>query len=288
MKIGVVFPQTEFPPDPIAVRDYTQTVEALGYAHVLAYEHVLGANPVREGGWHGPYTHEDPFFDPFVLFSYMAGLSDTLEFATGILILPQRQTALVAKQAATLDVLCEGRFRLGVGVGWNKVEYVALNQDFHKRGKRMDAQLPLMIQLWKDELVTHSDTQHTIPDAGLNPLPTQRRIPIWFGGHADAVKRRLAKYGAGWMPGFRTAESAVPWLDSLDPYLEAEGRTRADIGIEPRLQFRDGNADTWGKDLEGWKQVGAGHISINTMGCGFTTIAQHLDALRTFATEIGV
>jgi alkanesulfonate monooxygenase SsuD/methylene tetrahydromethanopterin reductase-like flavin-dependent oxidoreductase (luciferase family) len=127
MNIGVVFPQTEIGNDPVAIRDYAQTVEGLGYTHVIAYDHVVGANPNRPGGWLGPYTFETPFHEPFVLFAFMASVTHKLGFAPGIIILPQRQTVLVAKQAATLDVLSGGRLRLGVGIGWNQVEYIALN-----------------------------------------------------------------------------------------------------------------------------------------------------------------
>lgn len=171
MKIGVVYPQTEFGSDPAAIRDYAQTVEALGYTHVLAYDHVLGANPNRPGGWQGPYTFETPFQEPFVLFAYMAAVTTALEFATGIIILPQRQTALVAKQSATLDVLSGGRLRLGIGLGWNEVEYMALNQDFHTRGRRMDEQIEVLLKLWTEPLVDFHGRYHTIPDAGINPLP---------------------------------------------------------------------------------------------------------------------
>ena len=166
MQTGLVYPQTEYPTDPAAVRDYAQTAEALGYTHVLAYDHVLGANPDRPGGWSGPYTHNDPFMEPFVLFTYMAAVTTRLGFIPGILILPQRETALVAKQAATLDVLCGGRFRLGVGTGWNEVEYVALAQDFSTRGQRQEEQLEVLRLLWTQELVTFKGRWHDIPDAG--------------------------------------------------------------------------------------------------------------------------
>ncbi|MBX7251491.1 MAG: LLM class F420-dependent oxidoreductase, partial [Candidatus Promineofilum sp.] len=201
MHIGLVYPQTEYPADPAAVRDYAQTAEALGFSHILAYDHVLGANPDRPGGWTGPYTYQTPFMEPFVLFSHMAAVTTHLGFATGILILPQRETALVAKQAATLDVLCGGRLRLGIGTGWNEVEYVALGQDFHTRGRRQEEQIEVLRALWTQELVTFKGRWHDIPDAGLNPLPVQRPIPLWFGGHADVVLRRLARLGDGWMPG---------------------------------------------------------------------------------------
>ena len=283
MKIGAVFPQTEFGNDPIALRDYTQAVEGLGYTHVLAYDHVLGANPNRPGGWQGPYTDKTPFHEPFVLFSFMAAVTQKLEFATGIIILPQRQTALVAKQAATLDVLSGGRLRVGIGIGWNEVEYTALGEDFHNRGKRIEEQVDLLQQLWTQPLVTFQGQWHTVPDAGLNPMPVQQPIPIWFGGHAEAVMRRVAKSGAGWMPKYRSAADAQPTLAILDRYLAEAGRARAEIGIEPRLNYGDGQPGGWRAALEEWAAAGATHFSINTMGCGFATPAQHIAALRRFA-----
>ncbi len=286
MKIGAVFPQTEFGNDPGAIRDYAQTIEALGYTHVLAYDHVLGANPNRPGGWQGPYTYQTPFHEPFVLFGFMAAATQQLEFATGIIILPQRQTALVAKQAATLDVLSGGRLRLGIGIGWNEVEYVALGESFHNRGKRVEEQLDLLRKLWTQPLVTYQGQWHTIPDAGLNPLPVQQPIPIWLGGHADAVLRRVAQSGAGWMPNYRSAAEAIPSLAQLDSYLAAAGRTRQDIGIEPRLSYGDGKPEHWHTLLTEWQAAGATHLTVNTMGCGFTRPTQHIDALRHFAESM--
>ena len=283
MQTGLVYPQTEYPTDPAAVRDYAQTAEALGYTHVLAYDHVLGANPDRPGGWSGPYTHNDPFMEPFVLFTYMAAVTTRLGFIPGILILPQRETALVAKQAATLDVLCGGQLRLGVGTGWNEVEYVALSQDFNTRGKRQEEQLEVLRLLWTQELVTYQGRWHDIPDAGIIPLPVQRPIPLWFGGHADAVLRRAARLGDGWLPGFRTAEVASEHLDRLDAYLAEAGRDRAAFGLEPRLHWGNGDLDALGRALEGWRAAGATHISLNTMGAGFKTVGEHLAAIRLFA-----
>lgn len=280
MKVGVVFPQTEIGNDPAVIRDYTQTAEGLGFTHVLAYDHVLGANPERPGGWRGPYTYRTPFHEPFVLFSFMAAITTTLEFATGILILPQRETAVVAKQAAALDVLSSGRLRLGVGIGWNKVEYVALNQNFHTRGRRVEEQVELLRKLWTDELVTYEGEWHHIPDAGLNPLPVQQPIPIWFGGHADVVLARTARMGDGWMPGYRQAADAQPALDKLDAYLAQNGRSRSDIGLEPRLHYRDGGPDHWAATLQGWRDAGATHASFNTMDAGLATPQAHIDALR--------
>ena len=286
MKIGLVFPQTEFGSDPIAIRDYAQTAESLGFSHILAYEHLLGANPDRPGGWNGVYSYKDPFHDPFALFSYMAALTHSLEFATGILILPQRDTVVVAKQAATLDLLSSGRLRLGVGIGWNKIEYIATGEDFHTRGKRVEEQIALLRRLWTEELLTFDGRWHTIPDAGLNPLPTQQPIPIWFGGYADIVLRRIAKMGDGWMPGHQTAAAAAPDLQKLDGYLAENGRSRADLGIEPRVSFKSGDAGSWRQIITDWQSAGATHISFNTMGSGFDTPAAHLNAIHTFAKAV--
>ncbi len=296
MNIGTVFPQTEFGNNPAALRDYTQAVEDLGYSHVLAYEHVLGADPSPENSrtngwddeWRGPYTYEHSFHEPFVLFSFMAALTVRLSFVTGVLILPQRQTALVAKQAAELDVLSGGRLRLGLGVGWNKVEMAALGEDPATRGKRTDEQIEVLQALWTEPLVTFDGRWHRLNGVGINPMPVQRPIPLWFGGHAEAVIDRLARLGAGWMPQSPQADHAADWLERLDARLEVYGRTRKDIGIEPRLSFKDGTPEIWGQTLEGWRQAGAAHASINTMGCGFDRPSQHIRALQHFASEMGL
>lgn len=288
MQIGVVFPQTEFGNDPVAMHDYAQAVEALGYSHVLAYDHVLGANPDRLGGWSGPYTHREAFHEPFVLFSYMAALTTRLSFITGILILPQRQTVLVAKQAASFDVVSGGRFRLGIGVGWNAVEYEALGEEFATRGRRSEAQIALLRRLWIEPLVTVHDEWHDISDAGINPLPVQRPVPIWLGGHADVVLARVARLGDGWLPNYHTAQEAAAALEALDGYLAQQGRTRGDIGIEPRLHYKGGTPETWRSTIDGWHAAGADYFSLNTMACGFTTPAQHMQALQHFAESVDV
>ncbi|MFW6184385.1 MAG: LLM class F420-dependent oxidoreductase [Chloroflexota bacterium] len=288
MKIGLVFPQTEFGNDPAAIRDYARAAEELGYSHVLAYDHVLGANPDRPGGWRGPYTYRDPFYSPFLLFSYMAAVAERLGFVTGVLILPQRETALVAKQAATLDVLCQGRLRLGIGVGWNPVEYVALNQDFHTRGRRQEAQVAVMRRLWTEPLVTYQDRWHNIPDAGLNPMPLQRPIPVWFGGSADAVLQRMARLGDGWLPNERRAAQAQPLLDKIRQYREEAGRGEAPFGIEARMQYGDGDPDEWGTILQEWRTFGATHLSLNTMYAGLQGAEAHMRAIERFAQEMGI
>lgn len=286
MRFGVVYPQTEFGDDPIAIRDYAQTVEGLGFTHVIAYDHVLGANPDRPGGWQGPYTFQSPFQEPFLLFSYMAGLTQMLEFAPGIIILPQRQTALVAKQAATLDVLSGGRLRLGVGLGWNPVEYQALGEDFHTRGRRIEEQVKLLRQLWTQPLVNFTGRWHTIPDAGINPLPVQRPIPIWFGGHSEIALRRMARLGDGWMTNYRTPEAAQPALEQIERSLAETGRARASFGIEARIPFGDGKPASWEDLIRGWQALGSTHISFNTMGHGFDTPAKHLEAIKMIAAHV--
>ncbi|MFN8598001.1 MAG: LLM class F420-dependent oxidoreductase [Anaerolineae bacterium] len=286
MKIGVVFPQTEFGNDPMAIRDYAQTAEALGFTHIIAYDHVLGANPDRPGGWTGPYTHLTPFHEPFVLFSYMAAFTTRIEFAPGVIILPQRQTALVAKQASTLDVLSGGRLRLGVGLGWNAVEYTALNEDFHTRGPRISEQVKVLRELWTKPLVNFTGKYHTIPDAGLNPLPIQRPIPIWFGGSVDAALKRAARVADGWLSTFRVFADAQRGIGIVEQALQEYGRTRSEFGIEGRFNHGGGNADDWRKSLVAWRDVGASHVSFNTMGAGLSSPQAHIDAIRSFAQLI--
>ncbi len=288
MKYGVVYPQTEYPSDPAAIKDFTQAAEDLGYNHVLAYDHVLGVNPDREGGWSGPYTYRDPFQEPLTLFSFMAGFTEKLEFITGIIILPQRQTALVAKQAATLDVLSSGRLRLGVALGWNKVEYDCLNKDFHNRGERFEEQIHVLRKLWTQELVSFDGQWHQIPDAGLNPLPVQRPIPLWFGGHAEPVLRRVAEMADGWLPNYRTPQDASEALDKLQAYLEKQGRSLTEIGIEPRLRYEDGDPENWAKIAQNWEHAGATHLTVITMGQGFNKPEDHIHAITAYAEALGL
>ena len=288
MKYGVVYPQTEFPSDPGAIKDFAQTAEELGFNHILAYDHILGANPNREGGWSGPYTYRDTFQEPLTLYSYLAGLTQKLEFVTGIIILPQRQTALFAKQAATLDILCEGRLRLGVALGWNEVEYIALNENFHTRGQRFEEQIQVLRLLWTKHLVTFHGKWHTILDAGLNPLPRQQPIPLWFGGHADPVLQRVARYANGWLPNYRTPQDAAEAISKLKDYLADEGRQWEDLGIEPRIRYGNGNESEWQKLDQSWADVGASHLTVNTMGVGFTTADEHIQAIQRYAQALGV
>ena len=286
MKIGLVYPQTEFGDNAAAIKEYAQTAEGLGFSHILAYDHVLGANPDRPEKLNGPYTHLDAFQSPLLLFSFMAAVTEKVAFATGIIILPQRQTALFAKQAATLDNLSSGRLRLGVGIGWNKVEYLALNQDFHKRGGRIEEQVQLLRELWQQPLVAFKGQWDNVPDAGLNPLPIQRPIPIWFGGHAKPVLERVSRMGDGWMPNYREASQAKDsWL-FIRQTAEQIGRQASEIGLEARLHYHANGKDEWIRIMRAWEKLGATHISFNTMGAGLDTPEKHLHAIREIAKVI--
>jgi probable F420-dependent oxidoreductase len=210
MRYGVVFPQIEFGNDPQAIKDYAQTAEDLGYDYLLVYDHVLGAHPDREPKLTGPYTHEHPFHEPMVLFGFLAAVTTKLQLTTGIIILPQRQTVLVAKQAAEIDVLSGGRMRLGVGLGWNYVEYDALGEDFKTRGHRVEEQVAVLRKLWTEPLLTYRGQNFKIENAGLNPMPVQRPIPLWFGGFTDPAIKRAARLGDGWFPGGRRPDDESP------------------------------------------------------------------------------
>jgi probable F420-dependent oxidoreductase len=280
MRFGVVFPQTEIGTDPAVIRDFAQTAEALGYHHILAYDHVIGANPASRQGWRPPYTHKDSFHEPFVLFSYLAGVTKSLEFTTGVIILPQRQTVLVAKQAAALDVLSGGRLRLGIGIGWNPVEYEALGENFKNRGRRSEEQVEVLRKLWTQELVTYEGQWHRITDAGLNPLPIQRPIPIWFGGSDDRALRRLARLGDGWFPLMGPDDTCRAAIDKIGSYAREAGRDPKSIGIESRVTIGQKSPEEWKKEIEAWKNLGATHLAVNTMKAGLPTPTAHIEAIR--------
>jgi probable F420-dependent oxidoreductase len=281
MELGIVFPQSEIGNDPLAIRDFAQAAEELGFSHLLIYDHVLGADPDRPGGWEGPYDKDVPFHEPFVTLGYLAAVTRTLELATGVIILPQRQAALVAKQAAEVDLLSGGRLRLGVGIGWNAVEYEALGQDFHDRGKRQEEQIELMRQLWAKDSISFEGKWHRVTRAGINPRPS-REIPIWFGGTAEALLRRVARIGDGWIPIMGPTDTAKALLDRIRGHLDAEGRDPGAFGIQAQAQVRGGDPDRWARFAEGWRALGATHLAIATMNAGLATPDDHIEAARRF------
>ena len=282
MRIGAVFPQTESGTDPGAIRDYAQSVESLGFDHILAFDHVIGANAASRPGWSGAYRHTDSFYEPLVLFGHIAGMTQKIELATGIIILPQRQTTLVAKQAATVDLLSGGRLRLGIGIGWNPVEYEALGEDFSNRGRRSEEQIELLKALWSKDLLTYEGRYHKITDAGLNPLPPGKSIPVWFGGTSDPVLRRVAQIGDGWMPVGRPDDSRKEMIEKLAAYLEKANRSITDIGIESWITLNGLSDSDVEEEIAGWKRLGATHLSVNTMNSGMKFPDDHIRAIEKF------
>ena len=294
MRVGVVFPQTEIGPDPGAIRDYVQAAEDLGYSHLIAYDHVLGADTRFHEGWSGGYALNDMFHEPLVVFGYMAAITKTLELVTAILILGQRQTALVAKQAAEVDVLSGGRLRLGVGIGWNHVEYEALGQNFHNRGRRTEEQIPLLRALWTQEVVNFKGRWNHVTDAGINPLPVQRPIPIWMGAGGrlspvppEPVLRRVARLADGWFPQFSPDETGRETVTRVREYAREEGRDPSVIGMEARINIIDGNPEFWVNRARAWEDLGATHISVNTMRAGLESPEAHINAIRQFKEVVG-
>ena len=279
MHIGVIFPQTEIGTDPIVIRDYAQAAEALGYHHLVAFDHVLGGDPTKHSGLR--YTYSHMFHEPFVLFGYLAALT-RLELVSAVIVLPQRQTALVAKQATEVDILTGGKLRLGIGVGWNSVEYEALGMDFHTRGRVIEEQIEVMRLLWSQEIISYKGNYHTINDAGLNPLPVHRSIPIWTGGSADILLRRTARLGDGWFPQGRPSSQMRETIERLHSYIREAGRDPSSVGIEARVEASDDDPDEWHHQTKAWQALGATHIAINTMKAGFTSPDQHIAAIRRY------
>jgi probable F420-dependent oxidoreductase len=287
MNIGVVFPQIEIGEDPAAIRDYAQAVEAMGYTHILVFDHVLGANPERPGGWKGPYTYRHVLHEPFVLFGFLAAVTQRVELVTGILILPQRQTALVAKQAAAVDVLSRGRLRLGVGVGWNPVEFEALGENFQNRGQRIEEQITVMRALWARELVTIEGQWHRITDAGINPLPSRRSIPVWMGGESPVVVHRAARMADGWMPHFRPGPEAQAVVDRLHGDIKEAGRDPARFGIEGRMALAQVPTEQQAKEVAAWRAMrGITHLCIHTVGMGLKSPDEHVKVLEQFRKDV--
>jgi probable F420-dependent oxidoreductase len=282
MRIGVVFPQTEIGADAGAVRAYAEHVEGLGYAHLVAYDHVVGADPKVHVGWNGFYDLHNTFHEPLVTFGYLAAVTTSLELVTGILILPQRQTVLVAKQAAEVDLLSGGRLRLGVGLGWNAVEYEALGEDFSNRGKRSGEQVDLMRKLWTEQTVTYEGAYHRVTGAGLAPLPIQRPIPVWFGASSPRACRRAGRLGDGWFPMVGPGPKLEQALHEVAQAATEAGRDPAQIAMEGRVSW-NGNADDLADGLRVWAEAGASHVSINTMNAGLASVDDHLRALTTAA-----
>ena len=280
MQIGVVFPQTEIGADPAGVKAYAQAIQQLGFQHLMIYDHVLGADPSVRPGWSGPYNIDTMFHEPMVLFGYLAAIAPGLELAPAVIILGQRQTALAAKQAAEVDVLTGGKLRLGVGVGWNDVEYEALGMDFHNRGRRFEEQIELLRRLWTERSVTFEGKYHRVTAAGLNPLPVQRPIPIWIGANKEAGIKRAALMADGFFPQDSVAGGWPAMMDKIRGWLVEAGRDPARFGIDSRVNAAQGTPEEWRAKAEEWRALGATHLSINTMRGGLIGPDAHIERLR--------
>lgn len=279
IRYGAVFPQTEIGDDPRDVRSWAVGVQEIGFQHILAFDHVVGGDLRAHPKLEGRYTSNTAFHEVFVLFGYLAGIVPEMEFATGVLILPQRQTVLVAKQAAQVDVLAGGKFRLGVGIGWNDIEYEALNESFGNRARRYEEQIALLRALWTNPIVDYTGTWHRVDQAGLLPRPVQQPIPVWIGGGAEAAIRRAARIADGFMPNPARQDTHEEQLRIIADELAKTGREATSFGLEPRINLAQGDPEVWKDLVTWWRERGATHITANTMSAGFTAVDQHLDAL---------
>lgn len=295
MKFGATFPTTEIGDDPAVIRDFAQTAEELGYSFLVTYDHVVGAvHANRDPKLPGPYDETHPFHEPMVLLGYIAAATKRLELSTNILILPQRQTVLAAKQVAELAVLSENRFRLGLGIGWNTVEYESLGVPWKNRGARMDEQIELMRKLWSEPVLDYTGKYHRVDRGGILPQPS-KPIPIWFGGFSRRAMQRAARIGDGFLA-MGVDASTLDRIKSLKEMLAAEGRDEKSFGIETTINVGR-SPDEWVKVRKAWEAEGMTHYCMRTMSVGsawsgepdpgFTKPQQHIDALETFMREVG-
>ena len=285
MEIGAVFPHNEIGTDPQAIKDYAQGVEELGVTHLLIYDHVLGADRDRPGGFEGPYDKDVAFHEPFTTFAFIAAVTKKLDMITTVMILPQRQTVLVAKQAAELAILSNNRFKLGIGVGWNTVEYTGLNENFKNRGKRQEEQVELMRLLWESEVLEYKGDYHHIDKASINPRPS-KSVPIWFGGGAPQLIERCADLGDGWIPLMGPNEAARKTLAAIKEKRESKGLYWDNFGVQAQAQYAGGDAERWNKHAEKWRDLGASHLAIATHNAEPTNVDGHLGRIKEYLNAV--
>ena len=285
MEIGAVFPHNEIGTDPQAIKDYAQGVEELGVTHLLIYDHVLGADRDRPGGFEGPYDKDVAFHEPFTTFAFVAAVTKNLDMITTVMILPQRQTVLVAKQAAELAILSNNRFKLGIGVGWNTVEYTGLNENFKNRGKRQEEQVELMRLLWESEVLEYKGDYHHIDKASINPRPS-KSVPIWFGGGAPQLIERCADLGDGWIPLMGPNEAARKTLAAIKEKRESKGLDWDNFGVQAQAQYAGGDAERWNKHAEKWRNLGASHLAIATHNAEPTNVEGHLGRIKEYLNAV--
>ena len=285
MKIGAVFPHNEIGTDPGAIKAYAQGVESLGVDHLLIYDHVLGADRDRDGGFEGPYDKDIAFHEPFTTFAFIAAVTSNLKMTTTVMILPQRQTVLVAKQAAELAILSNNRFTLGIGVGWNQIEYVGLNETFTNRGKRQAEQVELMRLLWSHEVLEYKGEYHEIDRASINPRPSTP-VPIWFGGGAPQLIQRCAQQGDGWIPLMGPNDKAKAMLDDLKTQRTEHGLSWDGFGVQAQAQYTGGNPELWSQHALKWRNLGATHLAIATHNAEPTNVDGHLDRIGEYLSAL--
>ncbi len=286
MHFGAVLPHNEIPSDPAAVRAYLEGLERLGVTHLLAYDHVLGADRDREGGFTGPYDKHVAFHEPLTFFAYAAAVTSRLEFMSAVLILPQRQTALVAKQAAEVAVLSGNRLRLGIGTGWNRVEYEALNEDFRNRGKREADQVRLLRRLWSESSIDYQSAYHRVDKAGINPRPSAP-VPVWFGGSAPAVLSRCAELGDGWVPLGAPNDDSRGALEAIRAHREQAGKSMTGFGVQAQAQYAGGHPERWRSHARRWAEIGVTYLAIATQNAGPTDVDGHLNRIGEYLAAVG-
>ena len=285
MEFGAVFPHNEMGTDPGAVKAFAQGVEALGATHLLIYDHVLGADPNRPGGWKGAYDKDVAFHEPLTTLAFIAAVTDKLQLMTTVLILPQRQTALVAKQAAQVAILSDNRLRLGVGTGWNKIEYEALGVPFEQRGARQTEQVELLRELWTSDSLSFDGRFHKVSAASILPRPS-KPVPIWFGGSAPALLKRCAEHGDGWIPLMGANDNARACIETIRGHREAAGKSMDGFGIQAQAQFSGGTPERWASHAGKWRDLGCTHLAIATQNAGETDVDGHLGRIEAYLDAV--
>jgi probable F420-dependent oxidoreductase len=285
MRIGAVLPHHEIGTDSGAIKAFAEGLEGLGITHLLIYDHVIGADRDRPGGFTGPYDKDVAFHEPFAVLSFIAAVTSTIELTTAVLILPQRQTVLVAKQAAELAILSGGRFRLGIGIGWNRVEYVALNETFTNRGRRQEEQVELLRRLWTEDSFSYQGQFHSIDQAGINPRPAAP-IPIWFGGRAPVVLERCARLGDGWVPIDKPDDATRERLATIRRHREEAGQSMDGFAIQAQAQYSGGDPERWRRHADRWRELGATHLAIATHRAGPTDVDGHLARVAEYQAAV--
>ena len=285
MDLGAVIPHHEIGNDPGAIKAFAQGAEELGCTHLLIYDHVVGVDRNRPGGFEGPYDSNTAFHEPMVLFGFLAACTTTVDLVTAILILPQRQTVLVAKQAAEVAVLSGNRLKLGVGVGWNTVEYDALNEEFGNRGKRQEEQVELLRRLWTEDVFSYDGEYHRFEHASILPRPSEP-VPVLFGGSAPALLDRCARLGDGWLPLGSPNDKSADRIAEMRRVREAAGKSWDGFEIRAQAQYGGGSPERWQSHAQKWKDLGATHLAVATHNAGDTDVDGHLTRIAEYRDAV--